>query len=111
VASNVVPLNDATFDTWTENVIELTVVCVGAKWCKNTADLAPLLEDLGAEYARRVRFAMVDFDESPDFVRAHNVTAVPTMLLFKRNAVCGDVIIACGIEARGAVEEAIRRFV
>jgi thioredoxin 1 len=114
VASRLVPLNDHTFGDWTANKAEVTVVCVGAKWCGNTEQLKPVLEDLSSQYAGTVRFAMVDFDESPEFLAKHNVTAVPTVLLFKDDY-CDDVVdTACVLklqERRSAIEEAIRRLV
>jgi thioredoxin 1 len=114
VASRLVSLNDHTFSDWTANKAEATVVCVGAKWCGNTEELKPVLEDLSAQYAGRVRFAMVDFDESPEFVAKHGVTGVPTLLLFKLDSWdCGiDVLCAAESQARRpAIEEAIRRLV
>jgi thioredoxin-like negative regulator of GroEL len=112
VASRLVPLNDATFDEWTANEAEVTVVCVGAKWCDNTQQLKPLLGDLGAQYARKVRFAMVDFDESPEFVKKYNITAVPTLQLFKLSACEEEIDVACQFDMkarRDAIEDAIRR--
>ena len=112
MASRLVPLNDSTFDAWTANEIELTVVCVGAEWCDSTKKLAPVLDDLSADYRDRVRFAMVDFDRSPEFVKKHNITGVPIVMLFKQNSGCEQDIIACGVGAhREAIEDAIRRFV
>jgi hypothetical protein len=62
---------------------------------------------------------MVDIDESPEFAKAHDVTGVPTVLLFKRNTGCEQDIIACAIGAGGtatdtrrdAIKDAIKRFV
>lgn len=112
--SHLVSLNDHTFTAWTANEAEVTVVCVGAEWCGNTQELKPVLEDLSAQYAGTVRFAMIDFDESPQFLAKHNVTAVPTLLLFKLSA-CEDMIdVTCSLEPqarRSAIEEAIRRVV
>jgi thioredoxin 1 len=115
VASRLVPLNDHTLADWTANEAAVTVVLVGAEWCSNTAELKPVLEDLSAQYAGQVRFATVDFDESPEFTAKHNVTAVPTLLLFKLNA-CDDLIgVACkpsGLQTnRSVIEEAIHRVV
>lgn len=112
--SHLVPLNDHTFTDWTANEAEVTVTCVGAEWCSNTQELKPVLEDLGAQFAGKVRFAMIDFDESPEFLAKYNVTAVPTLLLF-RGSVCSDPIgLVCALERqerRAAIEEAILRVV
>jgi thioredoxin 1 len=114
VASHLVPLNDHTFSIWTANQAEVTVVCVGAEWCGNTQELKPVLEDLSAQYADTVRFAMVDFDESPEFAAKHDVTAVPALLLFKGDACVDNVGVVCGLEfqaRRSAIEEAVLRLV
>jgi thioredoxin 1 len=114
VSSHLVPLTDVTFDEWTANEVEATVVCVGAKWCNNTQELKPVLEDLSKQYAGKVRFAMVDFDESPDFVAKHKVTAVPTLLLFKLSICEEEINAACRFDMqmrRSMIEDAIRRVV
>jgi thioredoxin 1 len=104
VPSRIVPLNDHTFGEWTENEVEVTLVSVGAKWCSQSQALAPVLEELSTEYAGKVRFAHVDFDESPAFVKKYEITAVPTVLLYKRGACEDSIIISCVITSKGARE-------
>jgi thioredoxin 1 len=113
--SNIVNLNDSTVRDWVVDEPEATLVCVGAQWCTQTRELQPKLEELGTKYAGKVRLAMVDFDESPDFVRRHGVTAVPTMLAFKGTERIDDPFaVACDINKinsrPAALEELFQRM-
>ena len=75
--------------------------------------LTPVLEELSADYAGKVRFAMVDFDGSPDLVKKYGITAVPTVLLYKLGDCEQDLIISCSVTSKGTIhsEELIRRIV
>ena len=111
--SQLVPLNDLTFTDWTENEVAATLVYVGARWCSQTRLVQPILEEVAADYAGKVRIATIDFDDCPEFVKEHNITGVPTLLLYKGDY-CEDSVISCAIgseAARATIEELIRRVV
>ena len=111
--SRLVNFNDATFSEWTGGKAAVTVVCVGATWCESTKAIAPVLNDLAAKYAGRARFAMVDYDESPELVKKHKVTIVPTVLvngLDCEEEISGGCIVSLD-ERRTRIDAAIERAV
>jgi thioredoxin 1 len=54
-----------------------------ATWCGPCKAIAPLLDQLAAEYQGRLRVAKVDVDQCPDTAMKYAVRAVPTLLLVK----------------------------
>ncbi len=59
------------------------VVDFWASWCGPCKMLGPVLEELEAEYAGRVKIAKVNIDEEAELAKAHRVMSVPTLMLVK----------------------------
>lgn len=54
-----------------------------ATWCAPCRRIAPILEDLAAEYEGRLKVAKVDVDASPTLADRYNVRSIPTLAVFK----------------------------
>jgi thioredoxin len=54
-----------------------------ATWCGPCKMLEPILGELAGEYDGRVRFAKVDIDQEQNLAAQFNISAVPTLLIFK----------------------------
>ena len=63
-----------------------------AEWCPPCHRLAPVLEELAAEYAGRVRIVKVDADANPETVRAYGIQAMPTLTVFRGGTVVSQVV-------------------
>ena len=57
------------------------------EWCGPCKALAPMLEQLAADYGGRMKVAKVEIDRNPKTAMAYGVRSAPTMLLFKGGAV------------------------
>ena len=53
------------------------------EWCGPCKALAPLLEQLAAEYDGRLKIAKVELDKNQKTALAYGVRSAPTMILFK----------------------------
>ena len=58
------------------------LACFQATWCGDCHFLKPAYQDLEAEFSGRVEFHYIDIDELPDIARAHEVTGIPSFILF-----------------------------
>jgi thioredoxin 1 len=55
-----------------------------AEWCMPCRMLAPVIEQLGEQYAGRVEVAKVDVDKEPELAARYRVQTIPTVLLFNK---------------------------
>lgn len=63
------------------------VVDFGAEWCGPCKQLKPIIEELAAEYAGRVKIADVNVDHARASAMKFGVMSVPTVLYMKDGAV------------------------
>jgi thioredoxin 2 len=54
-----------------------------APWCGPCRMVAPVLEQLAAEYQGRVKIAKLNVDENPVISSRYGIQSIPTMLIFK----------------------------
>lgn len=78
----VLELNDSNFDSTVASSAVL-LVDFWAPWCGPCRMIAPVIEELGKDFSGRVVVAKVNVDEAPGIAGAHNVTSIPTLMIFK----------------------------
>ncbi|MCR5821308.1 MAG: thioredoxin [Bacteroidales bacterium] len=59
------------------------MVDFGATWCGPCKALAPIVEEIAAEYEGRVMVGTADVDECSDLAAQFRIRNVPTVLFFK----------------------------
>ena len=74
--------NQASFN---DAISNNTVVLVDfwATWCGPCRMLAPVIEQLGAQYEGKVVVGKVDTDEQPALAMQFGIMSIPTVILFK----------------------------
>jgi len=83
MAGNVVTLTDANFQNEVLDSQEPVLVDFWAPWCGPCKMLAPTIDALAGEYAGKVRVGKVNTDDNPKTATSYNISAIPTVLLFK----------------------------
>ncbi|MGZ4964744.1 MAG: thioredoxin [Limisphaerales bacterium] len=63
-----------------------------AEWCGPCKMIAPLLDELAAEYDGKVRIGKVNIDNDQVLASQYNVRAIPTLLLFKGGQVTEQIV-------------------
>jgi len=76
-------VTDATFAAEVERSPLPIVVDVWAAWCGPCRIIAPVIDDLAASMAGRVRFAKLNLDDNPATASRFGVRSIPTLLVFK----------------------------
>jgi thioredoxin len=73
---------DATFDL--EAASSVTVlVDLWAPWCGPCRFVSPILEELGREYAGRLKVVKVNVDDNPGLSQRFQATAIPTLVVLR----------------------------
>lgn len=63
-----------------------------AEWCGPCHRIAPILDELAAEYEGRVRIVKLDADNNPNAVRAYNIMSMPTLTMFRGGEVVSQIV-------------------
>ena len=85
-------VTDATFADEVLNSEVPVVVDFWAPWCPPCHKLAPILDDLATEYGEKLRFVKLNSDDNPETTRTYNVQAMPTLTIFSKGQVIGQLI-------------------
>jgi thioredoxin 1 len=101
-SENVKTLTDADFGESVKNGVVL--VDFWATWCQPCRRLAPIVDQLAAEYNGKLTVAKVDIDENPMTPSKFMVRGIPTLLLFKNGDLKETVV---GLETKERLAQLI----
>lgn len=78
-----VTVTDATFAEEVERSTLPIVVDMWAEWCGPCRMVAPVIDELAAQMAGRVRFVKVNVDENPATASRFDIRSIPTLLVLR----------------------------
>jgi thioredoxin 1 len=106
--ANAVEVKDDTFEAEIEQHQGLAVVDFWATWCAPCRMIAPIVEQLAADYAGKAKVAKLDVDNNQRTAAKFNVRSIPTILFFKDGKLVDQVV---GAVPRPALEAKIKEHV
>src|SRR3954454_21812816 len=63
-----------------------------AEWCGPCKMVAPILDELAAEYNGKLKIGKVNIDEYQPLATQYGIRAIPTLLIFKQGQVVDQVV-------------------
>jgi thioredoxin 1 len=91
-SANVATFTDENFQSEVLGSREPVLVDFWAAWCGPCRNLAPLVDQLAAEYKGKLKVGKLDVDAHQNVPQKYNVLSIPTVLLFKNGQVADQVV-------------------
>ena len=82
-----IQVTDASFEQEVLNSEVPVVVDLWAEWCGPCRMIAPIIDELSAEFEGRAKMVKVDIDSNPMTPGKFGVRNIPTVLFFKNGEV------------------------
>ena len=80
---SIVNATDASFDAEVLGSDEVVLVDFWATWCGPCKAIAPVLDELSAEYEGKARIVKIDVDQNPNLAAQYGIRSIPTLFVFK----------------------------
>ncbi len=90
--SNEIQLTDENFEQEVVKSAQPVLVDFWAPWCGPCRMIGPVIEELAKEYAGKVKVCKLNTDEAQDTAAKYQISAIPTILLFKGGKVVQQLV-------------------
>jgi thioredoxin 1 len=78
-----------------------------ADWCGPCKMMAPIIENIAAEYDGKVKVGKLNVDESPNTSSKYRVMSIPTLLFIKNGEVVDNIV---GAVSKSQVTEKLDQY-
>lgn len=83
MSENIVHVTDESFEQEVLGSDSPVLVDYWAEWCGPCKAIAPILDEIAAEYDGRLRIAKLNIDDNPGTPPKYGIRGIPTLMLFK----------------------------
>ncbi len=85
-------VTDDSFDAEVLQAQQPVLVDYWAEWCGPCKTIAPILDEIAAQYAGRLKVAKLNIDDNQATTANYGVRGIPTLMLFKNGNIEGTQV-------------------
>jgi thioredoxin 1 len=104
MASNIINTSDVSFEADVLKSGKPVLVDFWATWCGPCKKIAPILDEIAAEYSDRITVAKMDVDKDQKIASQFGVRGIPTLILFRNGQLAAQKV---GALTKGQLKEFI----
>ena len=97
-------INQENFETKVTQSSAPVLLDFWAAWCGPCTMLSPVVEELSQEHPE-ISFGKVNVDEAPELAQRYQVSAIPTLILFKDGK---PVDMSVGVKPKAELENMLK---
>lgn len=101
-------VTDATFEAEVLMNSKPVLVDYWAEWCGPCRQVAPVLEEIAAEYGSKIDIVKLNVDQNPNVVKSYGIMNIPTLSVFKDGQVVKEIV---GAKPKSALLRELQEFI